>query len=201
ETGSSVTFRPASGGGFTPPTFVQATLVKNADGTFTFSRKKQTHYTFSADGRFTQETDRNGYTTTLSYANGLLSSVTDPVGRQLTFSYSPDGKLTKVTDPIGRAVSFSYGTSGDLATATDVGGGQTQFSYDSTHRMLTMTDPSGGVLRNTYDSTGRVAQQTDPMGRTTKFSYITGVQTTITDPRGSVTVEKFSNDLLASRTL
>ena len=201
ESGSSVTFTPASGGGYTAPSFVTASLVKNADGTFTFSRKNQTHYIFSTSGQLIRETDRNGYATTLSYAGGQLSAVTDPAGRRLTFSYNPDGKLIKVEDPIGRSVSFSYDVPGNLQTATDVGGGQTQFTYDSQHRMVTMTDPNGGVLRNTYDSVGRVAQQADPLGRTTKFDYQPGVQTTITDPTGNVTVEKFRNNLLVSRTV
>lgn len=49
-----------------------------------------------------------------------------------------------------------------------------------------------GVLTNVYDGTGRVTQQQDEMGRKTLFSYLAGT-TTITDPKGNVTEEHFSN--------
>jgi YD repeat-containing protein len=48
------------------------------------------------------------------------------------------------------------------------------------------------VLTNTYDTLGRVTAQKDPAGRQTTYSYVAGT-TTITDPKGSVTQEHFSN--------
>ena len=46
-----------------------------------------------------QEFSRNGYATTLSYTGGQLSTVTDPAGRQLTFSYDAAGHLTTSAGP------------------------------------------------------------------------------------------------------
>ncbi|HLJ35606.1 MAG TPA: DUF6531 domain-containing protein, partial [Ktedonobacteraceae bacterium] len=84
ENGSTVTFT-LSGGVYTAPPRVLATLVQHQDGSFTFTRVQgQTYYTFNASGQLTQETDRDGYLTTLSYQGGHLSSVTDQAGRSLS---------------------------------------------------------------------------------------------------------------------
>src|SRR5579875_17850 len=148
ENGSTVTFSPpsGSGGAYTPPSRVLATLDKHSDGSYTFTRANQTSYTFNASGQLTQEQDRNGYITRLSYnSSGQLTTVTDPAGRTLTFAYNSAGQLTSVTDPLARKASFAYDGSGNLASATDVNGGKTTFTYDANHLLLTMTDPRGGV--------------------------------------------------------
>lgn len=211
ETGSSVTFTPDGSGRYQAPSRVLATLVANADETYTFARQDQQKFTFTAPttttvGQLVKETDRNGYATTLGYANGELATVTDSAGRTLTFSYNGDGRIATIVDPIGRTVAFTYSTAGDLTYATDAGGGTTHYTYDpaGTHRLLTVTDPKGGVVTNVYDAAGRVTAQTDAMGRTTSFTYTANADgsqtTTITDPRGDVTVEQYMNNELLSLT-
>lgn len=206
ENGSTVTFAPGGATGYTPPSRVLATLVKNGDGSYTFTRNKdQTHYTFSSAGKLIAETDRNGYATSLGYdSGGHLVSVTDPAGRSLIFTYDGSGRITTVSDPGGRSVTFTYDGSGNLASATDIGGGVTRFTYDANHLLLTVTDPLGHQTSNTYDGSGRVVSQSDPMGRVTTFSYATGSgtasTTTITDPRGIVTVDQYQSGLLVSET-
>ncbi len=208
EGGTDVTFA-LSGTTYQPPSRVLATLVNNGDGTLTFARRDQTHYTFSTPttttvGQLLSQTDRNGYTTTLGYTNGRLSTITDPAGRSLTLTYS-GRHISGIADPIGRMVAFTYNTDGDLTEAADVGSGVTHFTYaPDTHLLTRMTDPRGGTVTNTYDSAGRVTAQTDAMGRTISFTYtldaIGAQQTTITDGKGNVTVELFQSNLLLSRT-
>jgi len=107
ETGSQVTFTPTPSG-YQPPSRVIATLVKNADGSFTFTRWDGEQFLFNAAGQLVQESDRNGYKTTLAYnSGGALGGVTDPAGRSLTFSYV-GALLVSVTDVANRKVSFSY---------------------------------------------------------------------------------------------
>ncbi len=208
EGGTAVTFA-LSGTTYAPPSRVLASLVANGDGTLTFSRTDQTHYTFSAPttgtvGLLLSETDRNGYATTLGYTGGQLTTITDPAGRSLTLSYS-GARISGIVDPIGRTVAFTYNAAGDLTDMADVRGHVTHVTYDpATHLLLTMTGPRGGVVRNTYDSAGRVVSQVDALGRTTSFTYTmdaTGAQTsTLTDPNGNVIVERFQGTLLLSRT-
>lgn len=202
ESGSSVTFDWVAGG-YQAPARVFATLTANPDGTLTFTRTRgQEKFVFatptqSGPGQLLKEIDRNSYTTTLSYSNGLLSSVTDPAGRSLSFAYNSSNRISSITDPANRSVSFGYDGAGNLTSATDVGGKTTHFTYDATHLLLTMTDPRGGVVTNVYDASGRVTQQTDPMNRVTHFAYAQnsdGSQTTtVTDPDGNVSTYQYQN--------
>src|SRR5437868_2465856 len=192
ENGSQVIFTPNSGGGYSAPPRVIATLVKNTDGSFSFVRRAREFFNFSSTGKLMSEHDLNGYTTTFAYNGaGQLATVTDPAGRALTFAYS-GSQLMSVTDPLGRKVSLAYDANGNLSTVTDVSGGITTFTYSTNHLLLTRTDPRKGVITNTYDSTNRVIAQTDQLGRKTTFSYATGT-TLITDPKGNVTKEQYNS--------
>ncbi len=203
EPGSSVAFRPVSGG-YQAPGRVLAALVDNHDGTLTFTRNKdQIRYVFTTPttatvGLLQEESDRNGYATVLRYANGKLATVTDPANRALSFSYTTSGRLARVSDPLGRTVAFTYNAADELVAASDAGG-MTQFTYDSgTHLLRTMTDPTGGTVVNDYNTDGQVITQTDALGRTTAFTYTMnsdGSQTSvITSPTGSVTVEQYRDN-------
>lgn len=198
EGGSAIVFASDGAGGFSHPTWVFSTLVRNPDGTYTLRRKNQTAFVFNSSGQLVQEQDRNGHPTKLSYSNGQLATVTDSSGRQLQFQYS-GFRISKITDPIQRSVAFQYDGSGNLVSATDVANGITRFSYDANHLMLTMTDPNGGQISNAFDAGGRVVMQTDAMNRTMSWAYLAGT-TTITDPMGNMTHEAFQNGQLVSFT-
>ncbi len=71
ENGSTIVFLPASGGGYTPAQPRElATLVPNADGSFTFTREKKQIFGFNPAGQLVSEKDLHGYTTTLNYTAG-----------------------------------------------------------------------------------------------------------------------------------
>jgi RHS repeat-associated protein len=213
ENGSQVAFTEQSGGTYTAPPRVTAALVHNADGSWTFVRRHKDTFSFDNNGRLTQEKDLNGYVTALAYnGSGQLSTVTDPAGQKLTFAYTGN-HISSVTDPLGREVRYAYNGEGDLTDVIDVNGGNTHFTYDSSHRMLTMRFPNqapdipgstGAVVANKYDGQGRVIEQTDQLGRITKFEYNgeplseAGGTTTITDPKGDVIVQYYQfGELLA----
>jgi RHS repeat-associated protein len=204
--GSQVAFT-ATGSGFTAAPRVLASLAKKADGTYAMtSFHDGIVYIFSATGQLLSESDRNGYTTTLTYSGADLTKVTDPAGRSLSFTNDSSGRITKITDPAARSVSYAYDASGDLIAATDVAGGEWNFAYNSNHLMTSMTDPRGGVTANVYDEQDRVTKQTDPAGRITTFAYTgdpasaAGSATTMTDPNGNVTRETFKHFQLVTMT-
>jgi RHS repeat-associated protein len=206
EDGATVTFIP-SGGTYVAPPRVLARFQANGDGTYTFTRKADgVGYTFSSAGKLLREVDRNGYATTLAYDSaGRVTTVTDPAGRTLSFTYSGT-HVASVSDPAGRTESFTYDGAGNLVTATDPAGGKWSFTYDSSHLLLALTDPRGGATTNVYDSSNRVVSQTDPAGRATTWSFSgvaaapAGGATTITDPIGNVTTFQYQNLELLSET-
>src|SRR5438309_1901445 len=61
-------------------------------------------------------------------------------------------------------------------------------------------------MSNTYDAAGRLVAQEDQIGRTATLAYSgdnfssSGGTTTVTDPKGNVTVDRYTNGLLVSET-
>ena len=103
--GSKELFQLGGSGTYSSASWVEATLIKNGDGTYAFTDKAKTVFLFDSAGRLTKETDRNGYATTLSYNASGLATVTDPAGRTLTFSYA-NGLIQAVSDSGSRTVRF-----------------------------------------------------------------------------------------------
>ena len=142
-----------------------------------------------------------------------MTTVTDPSGRALTFSYNSSGLVSSVTDPMNRVTQYGYDSSGNLTSVTDPLGRVTSFTYDSTHDLLTITKPNGqsggpdagDKTTNGYNSAGQVISQTDPAGRVMTWSYGAGSgglpQTVVTDPDGNETLYSFdTNGELVSMT-
>lgn len=208
ENGSRVEFA-LSGGAYAAPPRMLAGLVHNADGTWTFTRRKREIFSFDAAGRLASIRDLNGYETKLTYPSSTSMVATDPAGRALTFTLS-GGRITSVVDPASRTLSYTYDASGNLTDVIDVGGGHTTFTYDASHRMLTMRDPKyfgdttttpTPVTTNRYDADGRVDWQADPLGQATTFDYTTIPGSTIvTDPKGNVVRYDYSWGLLLAKT-
>jgi RHS repeat-associated protein len=205
--GSQVTGTANGDGTYAIPGWAESTLTQNADGTWSFVRQQTTTFAFRADGRLSAVTDRNGYTTQLSYnSSGQLQTVTDSAGRAVTFSFGTNGFVSQVTDPLTQPTTYGYDSSSDLRMVKDPLNRTTAFAYYAGHLLQTVTDPRLGQTTNVYDSSGRVTQQTDAAGLVTHFSYTgdnfsdAGGTTTITDPHGGVTVENYADGMLLQLT-
>lgn len=218
ENGSQVAFL-RQGTGYVPsaPRLIATLTQDSTSGNWTLTRQAREKLVFSSAGKVLSDGDLNGYTTTYTYSAGLLTTITDSSGlRSLTLGYT-GSLLTSVTDPIGRVVRFSYNDgAGNLTDVTDVNGGVTHYSYDANHRLLTTTDPRAGQLLpagvaeivNQYDTSGRVVAQavrvvpTDrTKDRTTTFQYTgdptssAGGTTLVTDPKGNATLSQYISGL------
>ncbi len=102
-------------------------LIKNADTTFTLTRKDQTKYAFNTSGKLTTITDKNNNSLTMTYdGSGNLSRITDSVGRDITLTYDVSNRITQITDPIGRTIQYAYDGDGNLISFTDANGGVTR---------------------------------------------------------------------------
>ncbi len=204
ENGSQVVFIKQESGEYTPdPAWFQATLKHNEDGSWTFTRRARTIFTFSSTGRLTSEKDLNGYATTLTYPSASETVITDPAGRTFTLAIG-EGHITSVTDSAGRKVSYKYDGSGNLSEVIDAGGGHTQYTYDASHELLSIRQPKyyevslepAPVLSNEYKF-GRVVAQTDQVGRKTSYEYSEGL-TKIKEPSGRERRDYYVNGVLAS---
>ncbi len=197
DNGSTMNFE-LEGGQWRGPVWTQATLVQSGEN-YIYSLPDHTQYEFASSGRLLKITDRHNLTLTLTYnGSGRLESVADQsfVVRKLTFSYNASGQVEKVTDPMGRVAKYSY-SSGNLANVT-LPGMETprwKFGYNGFHELTALTNGRGYTTTTTYDSSHRATSQTDPLNRKYSFVYkeTAGVdETTITEPNGSTTLEKFN---------
>jgi RHS repeat-associated protein len=209
EDGGQITFKqPSSGSSWPPaaPRFI-ATLIHNADSTWTFTRQARDTYTFNVSGQLTKMVDLNGYTTGLSYTGAHLTMISDPAGRLLSVGWT-GATITSLTDANmapTRTVTYQYNDgNGNLTDVIDVNGGTTHLVYDASHRVTVMKDPvcqSLGAacpgVQNHYDASARVDWQKDQLNRQTTFGYsgtpgtAAGGTTTTTDPKGNVVLEGY----------
>jgi YD repeat-containing protein len=166
-------------------------VVSNASGQFTLTTKDKTVYTFanipgksfaigSAVYRLVSMVDRNQNTTALSYVGGQLSTVTDPYGRLLTFSYNVSGHLASVTDPLGRTTTLGYDASGaQLAAITDSEGNAVTYTYNPAHQLSQRTDRDGRVMTFSYQD-GKPAAISD--GNAQSFLTLSNSSDWATEP-------------------
>jgi YD repeat-containing protein/parallel beta-helix repeat protein len=184
-----------SASAYIPPAGTFSSLIKSS-GLFTLTEKDQTQYAFNAEGKLATITDHNGNATTLNYSGGLLSSVTAPDGRALSFSYDGFNRLTQVSDPLSRTLGFGYDANGDLVSSTDLRNKVTTYTYDA-HHLLTITDANQHTfVTNTYNTDGRVSQQLDADSNPTQFVYdIVAHKTMVTDARNNTTTYEYDANL------
>ncbi len=154
---------------------------------------------FDSLGRLQSQADRNGNSIQISRdAQGRVIRITEPAGRVLTVAYAGTSTaIQSITDPIGRQVRYTYDASGRLETVTDPVGGVTHYTYDSAHRMLTLIDPRGiTFLANEYDPEGRVVRQTQADGGVWNFAYTSSgsyiSEAVVRNPRGHSTTYRFN---------
>jgi len=173
---------------------VQAKLVLNSDGTYTYTLPNQQVEHFLASGLMFSASDRNGNTSTLNRnAEGRLESITDPAGRKLSFTYTGEGEIETAKDPMGHIVKYGY-EAGSLTSVTLPGEASPrwQFKYDGSHRLIKLTDGRGGVSTIEYDAANRVTSLTDPAERTLTFGYGEHHTTITNHATGAVTSELFT---------
>jgi len=219
EGGAQVVFNQ-SGSTYTPAEPRVIATLSQTGGIWTFVRRAQNTYTFSAAGQLTTAKDVNGYTTTFGYnGSSQLTTITDSESRTLSIAWT-GGHITSVTDPNvtpHRTATFQYNDgNGNLTDVIDVNGGHMHFVYNANHEITNVYDPncyaagagcnSGNGVFNVYDSQGRVKSQQDQLGRSTTFVYTgdpssaAGGTATITNPKGNITLDTYQYGLLVSQT-
>ncbi len=193
ENGATAFFA-LEGGNYVPSAWIQATLVKSGTE-YVFTLPDQEKLRFNSEGKLIEQADRNGNAIYIEYFGGKLFWVEDAAERFLSFSYT-GSQVSSVEDPMGHKVKYAY-ESGNLTSVTLPGeeSARWKFKYDASHQMTEMTDGRGGITKTEYDEKRRVKKQTDPMERVLKFAYGESggfKTTTITEPNGSTTFEKFN---------
>lgn len=110
---------------------------------------------------------------------GLLASITDPRGKQTTFTYA-SGNLTEIRTQLGNRTTLCYDGTGRLIGLVDPRGTQScalpndhrwTYTYDEAGHLLTQSDPLTNLTTLVYDPAGNLTSRTDANLRATTYAY------------------------------
>jgi RHS repeat-associated protein len=116
-----------------------------------------------------------------------------PITRQ---NQDPCGPITQISNPFGKNTTFSYDSSGNIASITDSGNRTTSFTVDSNGDLTQIQHPDGTITKLKYDN-HQLTQWTNPQGDTTMFEYDCCIRvSSITCPASSaeITTLAYPND-------
>jgi RHS repeat-associated protein len=141
-----------------------------------------TSYTYDLRGRLATVTEGVGAgsrMTSLSYGTGgLLSSVTDPLGRTFALTTNAAGLVTELSLPDGGRVGFAYDPSGNVIGRTPPGRPAHTFGYTERDQVAVYTAPAAGAesrqTRYTYGADRQPTLVQRPDGQSVSFQYDTG---------------------------
>lgn len=182
-------------------------LTRLADGSWQLIQRDGTKSTFDTGGYLTSVADKDQNATRVTYGTSPKRPVTltDTQGRDYAVAYNADGLISSITDPIRRVWSYTYATDGSkrMLTSTDPAGGVTTYGWTSSSGAINrIVTPAGRITKLTYNTDGRVASilrvtnRTNETGDTTTMTYasgcggspypgcVDGLGSTVTDPRG-----------------
>ena len=111
---------------------------------------------YDLNGLLLSSTGRNGRITTYTYSDTHTAPAIAPSA----------GLLLTVTDVFGHQLSFSYTSTGLMNTMADPAGGVYQYAYDSKNNLTSVTYPDGKVRRYVYNEPANTANRDQPFALT-----------------------------------
>ena len=192
--GYSAYFAKNSNGTFKDVPGLNATLVKNGDGSYdmTFHQSSEKLH-FGGSGHLLYLQDKNGNKISIAYDGSYdvvaytdTQSRTTSVNSQAVAGFTdPGGEVVKIADPNGKVVTYSYDSSHRLTNTTDQKGHSTQYGYNN-NDLTSVTDGRDNITTIAYDGSHRVTSIKDPLNGVTSFTYNSGT-TVVTDANGHAT--------------
>ncbi len=143
-----------------------------------------TVWRFDRSGRLLERRSGPGTAVRLTWDEGRLVRLSHERGRHLDLRWG-DTRLTGVRTSDGREVSFAYDEQDRLVAATTALGTR-RYRWDE-QGLLDAVVGAGGTteVENTYDARGRVSRQRSPHGRVTRYAYLPGRVTVVSDEDGT----------------
>jgi len=158
-------------------TFTNAYDASTRTVTSTSAEGRKNTATLDTHGRVIEEQVTGLFPISYGYdSHGRLANVVQGTGidaRTLNLTYKASGYLDTVTDPLGRAMSFDYNTAGRPVTQTWPGGNVVGYAYDANSNLTAITPPGRPAHQFVYTSVDLISEYVPPdVGAgTTKTQY------------------------------
>src|SRR4029078_1706695 len=146
----------------------------SGNSTYTLTHKDQTKLVFNSSGKLVKQIGTYGDGKVIARdGTGKITTVTEPTGRSLTFTYT-GSYITKIVGPLGESYNYVQTTLSTKSTTTSVTKKDAALatfatcSYQFTtyvHAMTGITDCDGNTLTQTYDSTSTKRVKTEAWER------------------------------------
>src|SRR5208337_3270735 len=146
------------------------TLTSDGHGGYLLTEVDGTVTDYNANGTLNYIQDTNGNKITAGYTGGRLTSLIASSGPSINIAYNTAGLISTVTDSLGRVTTYTYDSSNKYLTAvTGFNGQTTTYTYNtppliagspipnSYGALLSVAFPGGTHQYFTYDSEGRLA--------------------------------------------
>jgi RHS repeat-associated protein len=186
--GGTRVFQAGNGTTFVSPPQDFGTLVKNPSGTFTYTNPQQVEWMFNSQGLLTSINQPDGPAMSFTYdSSGKPTSITQPGGWTVTFTYDSQNRLDAVSEPGNRGLSTTHDSNDNLTGATMPDGSSVSFTYDSESH-LTNVEWGSQNTTYSYDSEGAISGANMGLGSTLGLepASLQGLQT---NPAVSVSQE------------
>lgn len=119
---------------------------------------RSNHY--DSVGNVIRRFDELGQSTQFGYDSyGQLTAITDALNN-VTLLTNTAGRITSLTDPRGHTMTWTYGTNGLPSATTSPGGGTSYFQYDAIGRLTSTVDSTGWAVGYEYDDLDRKTRMT-----------------------------------------
>ncbi|SDU78553.1 RHS repeat-associated core domain-containing protein [Arcanobacterium phocae] len=115
--------------------------------------------------------DGCGGVTRLSWRQGLIEYVIDPMGVRIDFGYDVHGDLVSITNAVGDKVYLERDDAGRVTKVSTALGYVTEYRYDDRGLLVSRRDPDGAMWRFEYDGSGRLSVVDDPYHAKIHYSY------------------------------
>ena len=180
--GREVVF-PRLGEGFDRAEHENFWLAGGEDG-WTVTNNTGARWEFTGSGRPTSFTLTEGATVLFDYDGARLVGIRHVRGHEIAVEWDGD-LIAAVRADDGRRVEYRYDECGRLVEAAGPLGSR-RYEWDEDSGLIGAVIDADGVVeaRNAYDRSGRVTAQTSRFGRVTRFAYLPGRVTSVSDADG-----------------
>lgn len=183
--------------------------------------KDITQYTYTTEGYLNTLTnplgqkvtysnfDKKGNPQTITYANGIASTLTYTAqgwvngittnGAKITIAYDKIGQITKITLPDNSTLTYTWDDAKRLTNIKNNLNDSISYTYDAMGNRTQETTKKGTTitkqLKRQFDELGRVLNLIGSQGQTYQYSYGThNKPLSDTDPKGIKTNHRYNDD-------